>query len=381
MEKISYKIIEEYFLSQGYKIIGEYKNANAYVLCEKINDGIKCYASYTNLKAGKSPIIWGKYNYSNLEHNLNIVLSKQKNSSKLISWKTIKKSNRNRCLLTLQCEVCGTVFTRILEDLIYKKYKCCNDCSKKLRGITKRSKNAKKYLEQHGYKILKGDDSYRKTDYFEVEDEDGFRGFLNYAQCKRGRSFSKFDVRINKKYYIYNVNNYAKKENIKVKCLDFCKTNYVRQGLKFRCSCGKEFITSIASFQNGKTRCDYCSKSISRLENIFREYLDSLKMKYIQQFSYNNCRDILPLPFDFYLIEKKTLVEIDGPGHYMPFHFNQMSYESAKKSFEIIKKHDKIKNNFCEANKINLIRLPYWLFNENDSYKDFFQEKLNRNEI
>ena len=38
---------------------------------------------------------------------------------------------------------------------------------------------------------------------------------------KEKKMMSKFDIRINKKYYIYNVNHYAKLNNIEIQCLNF----------------------------------------------------------------------------------------------------------------------------------------------------------------
>lgn len=363
-------------MAKGYKIIGEYKNANEYVLCEK-NNGIRCFASYTNLKVGKSPIIWGKYNYENLEHNINIFLKEQASKSCYICHEIIRHKNRTRCLVTMKCE-CGIVFKRTLEDLIYKKYPCCRKCSIKKRAQTRCSHEAFEIVSNAGYKILFGDKNYRKLDMFEVEDVDGYRGFISANNVNRGCKISKFDRRINEKYYIHNVNVWAKQENIEAICLGFDDNRFgTRQGLKFRCSCGKEFSTTISSFQNGKFRCEECAKSISRLEFLFKNYLDEIREKYIYQYSLNQCRDILPLPFDFYLADKNILVEIDGEGHYYPCNFNQISIENAIKTFDITKKHDEIKNRFCEENNIKLIRIPYFLFDSKSSYKDFFQKSLN----
>ena len=376
MEKLEYKDVCSFFISKDYKIIGKYKNANTYVLCEN-KDGYKCFVSYSNLKIGKSPILWGKYNYCNIEYNIQNFIKIKKADVILLSYKVVTKGKKNRMLLTLKCS-CGEIYNNFLEDFIYSKHYCCNKCALKKRGIAKRDKTAKDFIRSHGYKILKGEDNYRKSDLFEVEDIDGYRGFTNYNKVKRGCSISRFDIRINKKYYIYNVNLWAEKNNLDVKCLDFYNGNYSRTGLKFKCSCGNEFTTSIASFQSGKFRCENCSKSISRLEFLFRKYLDEENIKYIYQYSLNQCRDILPLPFDFFLPDYNILIEIDGEGHYHPCHFNQISLAKAEQSFAITKKHDGIKTNFCKENHIKLIRVPYWYFNQKLDYKTFFQKSLNK---
>ena len=39
-----------------------------------------------------------------------------------------------------------------------------------------------------------------------------------------------------------------------------------------------------------------------------------------------------------------------------------MSLEKAIKNFELTQKRDKIKNEYCLNNNINIIRIPYWEF-------------------
>ena len=93
------------------------------------------------------------------------------------------------------------------------------------------------------------------------------------------------------------------------------------------------------------------SKRTSRYENIFKDFLDNNKISYVYQYSLNQCRDVLPLPFDFYISDYDILVEIDGEGHYKPCHFNNISKADAIKTFKLTKKHDNIKNDFCKKNK------------------------------
>ena len=96
--------------------------------------------------------------------------------------------------------------------------------------------------------------------------------------------------------------------------------------------------------------------------------MESQNIEYIFQYSLNQCRDILPLPFDFYLPKYNCLIEIDGEGHYHPCNFNQISCEKSLKSFLITKKHDEIKNVFCKENNIPLLRISY-IEMQNNNYK------------
>lgn len=371
MKKLNLETVLELFTQNGYTIVSEYKNTTTPVICEKCDYRYKI--SYHNLKSGKKPSLWGFSNLDNLDYNVNQIILKKQLKIQYLGYEIVTHKNKKRILLHLKCS-CGKLFDKILEDAIYNKYLLCNDCVRYKRGLNKRiGKTAVCYLQSIGYKVFFPDLIYKNNDYIEVEDKYGFRGFVTYSHIKRHKKMSYFDIRVNKKYYIYNVNLWAKLNNIDVICLGFCDIDkYTRQALKFQCSCGNIFITSISSFQNGKIRCEECTKSISRYEYLFKTYLDQQNICYIYQYSYNQCRDILPLPFDFYLPNYDCLIEIDGEGHYRPCHFNQIGYEKALYTFNITKKHDKIKDTFCDENNIKLLRIPYTCF-INNTYSEFFQ--------
>ena len=68
------------------------------------------------------------------------------------------------------------------------------------------------------------------------------------------------------------------------------------------------------------------------------------------------------MPFDFYLSDYNMCIEYDGEHHYKPTRFGGMSKEKAKDRFEFQQQKDKIKNRYCQENKIKLLRIPYWEF-------------------
>lgn len=375
MEKLKDGQIIKLFEYKGYKIIGEIKNTITKILCEK--DGYWYQTSYHNLDCGKTPSLWGFNNIDNLEHNIRNNINKRGVKSEFISYKIIQHKQKKRILCTFKCE-CGKEFNRILEDAIYSIHLCCSDCSKKKRG--KNHRKGDKHIQtilDAGYKIIQDVDNPKNSEYIEVEDKDGYRGFVTSAHVARGKGMSRFDIRVNRKYYIYNANHYAKLNNIDVECLSFAEQKHTRQSLLFKCSCGNEFVTSLPYFQTGKARCEVCAKSISSYELLFKKYLDEIGVEYIYQYALNQCRDVLPLPFDFFLSKYNCLIEIDGEGHFYPCNFNQISNEKAQETFDITKRHDEIKNNYCKENDIKLLRIPYTKFDDN-TYKEFFQNFIER---
>jgi len=88
------------------------------------------------------------------------------------------------------------------------------------------------------------------------------------------------------------------------------------------------------------------------------DYLQRKTVKYEYQKRYDDCRNINPLPFDFYLPEYNTIIEFDGYQHYF-------EVKRFKTSLKDTQKHDAIKNKYCQDNGINLLRIPYWELEDN----------------
>lgn len=125
-----------------------------------------------------------------------------------------------------------------------------------------------------------------------------------------------------------------------------------------RCNiCGYEWETTGVNLTQGH-RCPNCTKSTFEL--MAEKILINNGYRFIPQYRYDDCRDINPLPFDFYLPDYNILIEIDGEQHFMPINFSGKSNDIAEKNFEITQFHDTIKNEYCEKHNINLIRIPYW---------------------
>ena len=72
------------------------------------------------------------------------------------------------------------------------------------------------------------------------------------------------------------------------------------------------------------------------------------------------------MPFDFYLLDLKILIEYDGSQHYSPQQIKGISIEKAKINFERCQINDKIKTQYCKDNNIDLLRIPYTHFKKID---------------
>jgi hypothetical protein len=135
--------------------------------------------------------------------------------------------------------------------------------------------------------------------------------------------------------------------------------------------CGHIWNTDGPSLINGR-RCPRCVRSKFEIE--VSNLLDSCGYNYECQYVFHDCRDINPLPYDFYLSDYNILIEVDGEGHYKPIPRGSMSVEDAETQLMITQKHDKIKTQYCIDKNILLIRIPYW---ERKNLECFLLNKLN----
>lgn len=69
---------------------------------------------------------------------------------------------------------------------------------------------------------------------------------------------------------------------------------------------------------------------------------------------FNDCKDQRLLPFDFYLPDYNMCIEFDGIQHFKP-----IEYFGGLKTYKETKRRDKIKNDYCKNNNIQLIRIKY----------------------
>lgn len=139
------------------------------------------------------------------------------------------------------------------------------------------------------------------------------------------------------------------------------------RNLKIECgSCGKIYITSLSDYINiMQIRCKSCANKESVGERRIREFLIDNAIIFVQEKTFDDCRDINRLPFDFYLPEYNLIIEFDGQHHFREIGFG--NYESTKK-------HDEIKNQYCKDNHINLLRIPYW---DGNDIEEIITKQLN----
>ena len=87
-----------------------------------------------------------------------------------------------------------------------------------------------------------------------------------------------------------------------------------------------------------------------------------------RQKKFDDCKDKNYLPFDIYLDDYNVLIEYQGEQHYKPIRYSGESWEEAEEKFKYTKKHDLVKKEYCIANNIPLLEIPYWEFDDLEYY-------------
>lgn len=132
--------------------------------------------------------------------------------------------------------------------------------------------------------------------------------------------------------------------------------NYDVKTRKVDCKCLKcntMWRGNVSNIKSGHG-CPECNKNKSRLEDSTEKYLIENDIEYIKQYRFYDCRNVLPLPFDFYLKDLNICIECDGLQHEKP-----VDIFGGKEQFEIQKRNDSIKDKYCTENNIKLIRIKH----------------------
>lgn len=135
--------------------------------------------------------------------------------------------------------------------------------------------------------------------------------------------------------------------------------------LNIRCICGNIYTTSFECYLTGVQQCYSCSCKESKGEKRIRTFLESKCIDFVQEKRFEDCKDINTLPFDFYIPDNNLIIEFDGQHHFR--HINNMA------NYNTTNKHDEIKNEYCKSHNIDILRIPYWHF---DNIEDILKDKF-----
>lgn len=125
-----------------------------------------------------------------------------------------------------------------------------------------------------------------------------------------------------------------------------------------KCSCGGSRKVHSRDLTTGKIWHCGCLTPKSKGEDKIQGILQELQIDFKREYSFDKCKNPCTgtiLRFDFYLPTFNACIEYDGIQH-----FQETSWTHS--SLQDINFRDSVKDNYCSANKIGMVRIPYWDF-------------------
>lgn len=184
---------------------------------------------------------------------------------------------------------------------------------------------------------------------------------INSQGCPKCSSIKRNNAQI-------NTTNYFIKKSIEKhgNMYNYTKSIYITAKNKLIIICNKhgEFEQQACNHLTGRG-CPKCKSSKGELKII--NYLENNNIKYETQKRFDKCKNILPLPFDFYINEYNLLIEFNGEQHY-----SDKNYFGLLKD---VKKRDKIKLDFAKKYGFNYLIIKYDKYNRID---DILNKKINK---
>ena len=139
----------------------------------------------------------------------------------------------------------------------------------------------------------------------------------------------------------------------------------------FHNKCKKSYKVQPIKFLSGR-RCPFCKESEGEYK--IRKFLEDNNISYQKEFKFKDLYDKKYLRFDFKLDYEDggiLLIEYDGIQHF------QKGWYDNNEDLLLRKKHDKMKDDYCKKNNIDLIRISYKDF---DNIENILKEELTFND-
>jgi hypothetical protein len=131
------------------------------------------------------------------------------------------------------------------------------------------------------------------------------------------------------------------------------------------CHKGHEWKAAIKTRISGHG-CPICNES--KGENKIRDFLENKKITYFREYKFDNLKRERLLKFDFMIEINNSMMLIEYHGQQ---HYSNHVFFGGEKAYELRKTNDSLKIDYCQKNKIPLLVLPYWEY-------DNIENKLNK---
>ena len=345
-QKHTYEYVKNIIEKEGYQLISKEYINNLQKLKMICPEGHECEIAFGKFISGRRCKICSK---EGLKEKLRLSYEEVKQVFKEEGYELLveeySKANKK---LQYKCP------NGHIHEMSYNSFQQGHRCPECQKTLKFEYEDVKLYFENHGF-ILLSKQYKRANDRLEYICPNGHK---HYASWTHFRKNPECPICNNKVKNIDVVKENMAKEGYILKSEEY---NHNREKLHVQCPKGHEFEMTWHEF-NGGCRCPQCGNNYKGEKRI-SEVLVSNNILFVPQKRFKECKDIQPLPFDFYLPNYNLCIEYDGEGHYMPIDFKGKGEELSQKEYEIRTKHDIMKTQYCKDNNIKLVRIPYWNFN------------------
>jgi hypothetical protein len=357
--------VKQEFINRGYiPLFNKYKNSTKKLLAQT-QEGYKIVTTINNLKLGHIPQVFGKFNPHTIQ-NIKLWCKLNNKPFELLSdiYETNYKKLKWRCLK----DNCGEIFDMCWNNIFNGcNCSCCAGMQVGLSNClaTKNPELAKQWHPIKNGTLTPYDVTYGSDKNVWWQCEKGHEWPAKICDRNRGNGCPYCAGHLPSKNYnllICNLklaNEWDYDKNDK-KPEEYTPNSHSK--VWWTCgSCGYKWYMTIYN-RNIGTGCPKCNNS--KANNKIIDFCEVNKLNYFPEYKIKDCCDKLPLPFDVGVVDKNILylIEADGKQHFYPVNFGGISDERALENLKIIQYHDQIKNKYCEKNKIKLLRIPYWDF-------------------
>jgi len=228
------------------------------------------------------------------------------------------------------------------------KYKC-KICGKSETSSKQRLsyQYVKQKFEERNYKLLSTEYINKKTK-LDFECPEKHLGKMSFDSFHYAKSIC-VECTGSKKHNINDIKIILQKDSYKL-----LSTEYKNNKTKLEMECPNNHIIYLRlnDFIYGY-RCKLCIETIGeRKISHFLKKCNIIK-SYESEYKFNDCKNIKPLPFDFY-VNNLFLIEYDGEQHFKP-----ITFFGGNEGLIMRQCNDKIKTNYCRKNDIGLLRISY----------------------
>ena len=268
------------------------------------------------------------------------------------------------------CDKHGNIFKTInAKNILAKSFSPCNECTNELHGKQRNSQvndkmyyynRLKKYCEDKGGRLITKKWTTARTLYEIKCDNIDHPSFFNTA-----------DKIVNSNQWCPYC--YGRKGDFEQELRDLISSKngqllskYINTYAHVRVKCNiHNYVWDIMPLNLKKGRwCPVCN--MVKNEKITYDCLSDLGLNFDIQYCFDDLigknNEKLRFDFSIFINDKIILLEIDGDNH-----------RAGGRYSEKTKKYDKIKNDYCIKNNIDIIRIPYYN-SKKPSYDEFYQE-------